>query len=98
MPDADELRLTLVITLVYFDLAMHRVSVHEAKTHLSRLLHRATAGEEVVITRSGRPVARLVAIEEDRPAFGVDEGRFVVPDDFDAPLDEDLLRAFEGRE
>ena len=76
---------------------MHRVSVHEAKAHLSRLLRWAAAGEEVVITRSGRPMVRLVPIEEDRPVFGVDEGRFVVPDDFDAPLDEELLREFEGR-
>ena len=50
-----------------------------------------------MITRSGRPVARLVTVEEERPIFGIDKGRFVVPDDFDAPLDEDLLRAFEGR-
>jgi len=76
---------------------MHQVSVHEAKTHLSRLLGHAIAGEEVIITRSGRPVARLVAIKEERPVFGIDEGRFVVPDDFDEPLDEELLRAFEGR-
>ena len=85
------------MALVYVRIAMHQVSVHEAKTHLSRLLRHAVAGEEVVITRSGRPVARLVAIEERRPVFGIDEGRFVVPDDFDDPLDEDLLRAFEGR-
>ena len=78
---------------------MQHVSVHEAKTHLSRLLRQVVAGEDVVITRSGRPVVRLVPVEGEgeRPAFGVDEGRFVVPDDFDAPLDESLLRAFEGR-
>ena len=76
---------------------MHQVSVHEAKTHLSRLLRQAVAGEEVVITRSGRPVARLVPIEEARPVFGSDEGRFTIPDDFDEPLDEELPRAFEGR-
>ena len=75
---------------------MHQVTVHEAKTHLSRLLREIVDGEEVVITRSGRPVARLVPIEEDRPVFGVDEGRFVVPDDFDDALDDRLLRAFEG--
>lgn len=77
---------------------MQHVSVHEAKTHLSRLLRQAAAGEDVVITRSGRPVVRLVPVEGEggHPAFGVDEGRFVVPDDFDAPLDESLLRAFEG--
>ncbi len=73
------------------------VSVHEAKTHLSRLLQQIAAGEDVIITRSGQPVARLVPIEETLPVFGVDEGRFVVPDDFDDPLDEELLRAFEGR-
>ena len=77
---------------------MQQISVHEAKTHLSRLLRQATAGEDIVITRSGRPVARLVPVEEERPVFGIDEGRFIVPDDFDAPLDEELLRAFEGRE
>lgn len=77
---------------------MVQASVHEAKTHLSRLLRRATDGEEVVITRAGQPVARLVPIEESRPLFGVDEGRFIVPDDFDEPLDEALLRAFEGSE
>ncbi len=77
---------------------MHHVTVHEAKTHLSRLLREIVEGEEVVITRSGRPVARLVPIEEDRPVFGVDEGRFVVPDDFDDPLEEELVHAFEGRD
>ncbi len=77
---------------------MYQVTVHEAKTHLSRLLREIVQGEEVVITRSGQPVARLVAIEESRPVFGVDEGRFVVPDDFDEPLDEEWVRAFEGRD
>ena len=77
---------------------MYQASVHEAKTHLSRLLRRATAGEDVIITRAGRPVARLVPIENNQPVFGVDEGRFAVPDDFDAPLDEELLRVFEGRD
>lgn len=77
---------------------MHQVTVHEAKTHLSRLLREMAEGEDVVITRSGQPVARLVAIREGRPIFGIDEGRFVVPDDFDEPLDEELMRAFEGRD
>ena len=77
---------------------MRQVSVHEAKTHLSRLLRRANSGEEVVITRSGQPVARLVPMAENRPVFGVDEGRFVVPDDFNDPLEEELLGAFEGRD
>ena len=68
-------RLTLVMPLVYFEHAMHQVSVHEAKTQLSRLLRQAVAGEEVVITRSGLPVARLVPIEEARaPYSGLTKG------------------------
>jgi prevent-host-death family protein len=73
------------------------VNVHEAKTHLSRLLRRVAGGEEIVIARAGVPVARLVPVEE-RPKriFGVDRGRFQVPEDFDAPLPEEILRSFEG--
>jgi prevent-host-death family protein len=71
---------------------MTTVGVHEAKTHLSRLLQRVAAGEEVVITRSGEPVARLVPVEPP-PArrLGVLEGWFIVPDDFDDPLPDDIL-------
>lgn len=76
---------------------MKEVTVHAAKTHLSRLLREVAAGQDIVITRSGRPVAKLVTVEEERPILGIDKGRFVVPEDFDAPLDEELLRAFEGR-
>ena len=75
---------------------MKQVTVNEAKTHLSRFLREVAVGEEIVITHSGRPVAKLVAVGEERAVFGVDEGGFVVPEDFDAPVDEDLLRAFEG--
>jgi len=76
---------------------MKQVSVREAKSNLSRLLQEVAAGQDVVITRSGRPVAKLVTVEEGRPILGIDQGRFVVPEDFDTPLNEDLLRAFEGR-
>ena len=65
------------------------VSVHEAKADLSRLLDDVAAGEDVVITRGGRPVARIVpANDAPRRTFGVDRGAFTVPADFDAPLDE----------
>ena len=72
------------------------VGVHEAKTQLSRLLVDVAAGEEVVITRRGEEVARLVQ-PASRPsrAFGLDRGRYVVPDDFDAPLDNSVLAEFE---
>jgi prevent-host-death family protein len=70
------------------------VGVHEAKTHLSRLLDDVTAGEEVVITRRGEPAARLVAVgAERRRAFGIDRGRLFVPEDFDAPIDDEVVTA-----
>jgi prevent-host-death family protein len=73
------------------------VGVHEAKTHLSRLLDDVAAGEDVVITRRGEPAARLVALNTvARRAFGIDRGRLTVPEDFDAPLGEDVLDSFEG--
>jgi len=75
---------------------MTTVGVHEAKTTLSDLLRRAAAGEEVVITRSGEPVARLVPVGSSGPrVFGADRGRFEVPDDFDAPLPAEVIAAFE---
>jgi len=73
------------------------VGVHEAKTHLSSLLDDVAAGEEILITRRGEPAARLVALSIGAPrVFGVDRGRFVIPEDFDAPLDDDVLNTFEN--
>ena len=74
------------------------VGVHEAKTHLSRLIADVEAGAEVEITRRGVVVARLVAPRSaPRPRqFGVDVGLWVVPDDFDAPLPDDLMAGFTG--
>jgi prevent-host-death family protein len=72
------------------------VGVHEAKTHLSRLLEDVAAGEEVVITRRGEEVASLVPVR--RPStrrLGIDRGRFVVPEDFDEPLPDEVLAAFQ---
>ncbi len=75
---------------------MTEVNVHDAKTHLSRLLRRVAAGEEIVIARAGRPVARLVPVESvRRRELGRDRGVFSVPADFDAPLPEEVVRAFE---
>jgi prevent-host-death family protein len=76
---------------------MAEVSVYEAKTHLSRLLRRVAAGEEIVIARAGKPIARLSPIKRGRVReFGSDEGVFEVPDDFNDPLPEQILREFEG--
>lgn len=72
------------------------VGVHEAKTHLSRLLRDVAAGREVMITRRGEVVARLVPPRRaERRVLGIDRGRFAVPDDFDAPLPDDILADFE---
>jgi prevent-host-death family protein len=72
------------------------VGVHEAKTHLSRLLEDVAAGEEVVITRRGEQVARLVPVRRPKiRRLGIDRGRFVVPEDFDSALPKALLAAFE---
>lgn len=71
------------------------VGVHEAKTHLSRLLALVAAGQEIEITNRGRVVARLVAADQAKPHFGFDRGRIHIADDFDAPLPDDLQAAFE---
>ena len=70
---------------------MTEVGVHEAKTHLSKLLERALAGEEIVITRSGEPVARLVPVQRKRkPNFGYGRGTFAIPENF-----EEIPEGFE---
>ena len=75
---------------------MAEVNVHEAKTHLSRLLLRVAGGEEIVIARAGKPIARLVPFEpKKRRVIGQDDGLFKVPDDFDAPLPDEVLGLFE---
>jgi prevent-host-death family protein len=74
------------------------VNIHQAKTHLSKLLQRTMAGEEIVIARAGVPIARLVSIEptKGRRPLDLDKGAFEVPEEFDAPLPPDLLAAFDG--
>jgi prevent-host-death family protein len=73
------------------------VNVHEAKTHLSRLLERAMAGEEVIIMRAGKRLVRLAPVESapTRRKLGTAKGVFVVPEDFDAPLPDEILSEFE---
>ena len=70
---------------------MDPVNIHQAKTQLSQLLHRVALGEEVVIARSGVPIARLVAWQapaQPVAAPGAMRGQIKLADDFDAPLDE----------
>ena len=75
-----------------------KVNVYAAKTHLSRLLDRAARGEEVVITRHGKPVARLTPVEQRRAPrkLGALRGKVRVAADFDAPLPKDILALLEG--
>lgn len=75
---------------------MTEVNVHEAKTHLSRLLARVAAGEKVLISRAGKPVAKLVPVARGRRRRTPDrdKGKGWIADDFDAPLPKDLLALF----
>jgi len=73
------------------------VSLYEAKTHLSALVERASSGEEIVISKSGKPKARLVPMDDVRAMRepGQGAGRWTVTTDFDAPLPAEVLSAFE---
>ena len=72
------------------------LNVHEAKTHLSKLLERVEAGEEVIIARAGRPVARLIPFAQRwKRTLGLDAGAGFIAPDFDAPLPDDVLADFE---
>jgi len=75
------------------------VNLHEAKTHLSRLVERAAAGEEIIIAKAGRPRARLVPLRETKRVRQPDTmagQAFWMSDDFNAPLPDDILALFDG--
>ena len=78
---------------------MEIVNVHDAKTHFSRLLDRAQEGQEFVIAKAGRPVARLgpLARQGKKRRLGLFDGKFRIPDDFNEPLPDEVTAAFEGR-
>lgn len=75
------------------------INIHEAKTHLSRIVDEVAAGAEVIIAKAGKPMARLTAIEAAvRPKrLGLLKGKVKVSDDFNAPLDDAMVAEFEGR-
>ncbi|MER8950188.1 type II toxin-antitoxin system prevent-host-death family antitoxin [Mesorhizobium sp. M0959] len=79
---------------------MRTVNIHEAKTHLSRLVDRAAKGESFIIAKSGKPMVKVVAI--DAPAagemrrVGFMAGRVAVPDDFDRMADDEIEKLFGG--
>ena len=79
---------------------MAKVSIEEMQRDLPACLRRVEAGETLTIIRAGKPVAEVKPFPtraETRRPFGLCAGEFTVPDDFDAPLPEDLLNAFEGK-
>jgi prevent-host-death family protein len=75
---------------------MKTVNVHEAKTHLSKLLKRVEGGEEIVIANAGKPVAKLIRVSAagQKRVFGSEANRFEVPEDFNDPLPDDILDDF----
>jgi len=78
---------------------MTTLNIHAAKTHLSRLIEEVAEGEEVVIAKAGKPVARLFPIGKSpgKRTLGILKGRLHVPRHFDAPLPDEVIAAFEGR-
>ena len=74
------------------------VNIHEAKTHLSKLVDDLASGQETIIAKAGKPVARLVPFNKAKSARipGFLKGKLHTPKDFDAPLPEEILDAFEG--
>jgi prevent-host-death family protein len=75
------------------------VNIYEAKTKLSQLVDKAAAGEDVVVSRNGKPLARITRLEPPRRRirFGVLKGKIRIARDFDAPLPDEVLAGFEGR-
>lgn len=77
---------------------MKSVNIHEAKTHLSRIVEEVAGGAEFVIAKAGKPMAKLSPIRISRTKkLGTLQGRISVPDDFNAPLDEKVMARFEDR-
>jgi prevent-host-death family protein len=78
---------------------MDAISIVEAKAQLSQLVDRAAAGEDVIVSRRGKPLVRITRLEtERRPVrYGLMKGRIRVGSDFDAPLPADALAGFIGR-
>jgi prevent-host-death family protein len=75
------------------------VNIHEAKTHLSKIVDEVAAGSEVIIAKAGKPLAKLAPISASprKKKLGLLKGKVKVPDDFNAPLPPDVLADFEGR-
>lgn len=81
---------------------MNKVNIHQAKTHLSRLVEQAAKGEAFIIAKAGKPMVKVVPLEEGDqpklPRLGFMAGEFKVPDDFDTMFEEEIERMFYGEE
>lgn len=77
---------------------MKSINIHEAKTHLSRLIERVEAGEEIIIAKAGRPAARLVPIEGTRKPVKIGglKARSPIPDDFNTMFEKEIEAMFSG--
>ncbi len=75
---------------------MKTVNMHEAKTHLSKLVDAVLHGSEIIIALAGKPVATLSPIRKKKRLFGVLKGKIKVAKDFDAPLPDDIIADFEN--
>ena len=78
---------------------METVNIYDAKTRLSQLVDKAASGEDVVVSRNGKPLVRITRLEQPkrRIRFGVLKGRIEIASDFDKPLPRKVIAAFEGR-
>jgi prevent-host-death family protein len=77
---------------------MRQVNIHDAKTHLSRLVEEVAAGEEIIIAKAGKPIAKLIPITNDLGprALGSMRGKIWIADDFDEPLPRTVLSILQG--
>ena len=77
----------------------HQLNIHEAKTQLSKLIEFTQAGEEVIIAKAGKPLAKLVPLDQRQAKrrLGLLDGTLCIPDGFNAPLPDEVLAEFEGR-
>ena len=78
---------------------MHTVNIHEAKTHLSKLLEEVSKGKDIVIAKSGKPIAKLTGLIPAKPVRkpGFLKGKIKISENFDATMPDDFLDAFEGK-
>ncbi len=77
---------------------MLTINIHEAKTHLSRFIEKAAVGEEIIIAKAGKPIAKLVPLHSlpSPRNLGMFKGQLNVPEDFDAALSEDVAMQFQN--